>query len=169
MYGPTVVITTLADSASERIDPASDTSASSNGNSACPEPSRSLTPSSFDRLRPASAHFVPGSACSARYSAVSAPVNPVAPNRMTSYSRSAIGPDATRRRQRVLGRDPGPRRHPAGDRRRHPLGGVRGLPCEIEQGAELRRCGRLGPELFRVRGDPLPGVHGEARTLAALP
>ena len=42
--------------------------------------SRSRTASSFVRLRPASAQRSRAGACRARYSAVSPPVKPVAPN-----------------------------------------------------------------------------------------
>ena len=80
MYGPTVLITTRAASATERSDSVSVTSARSNGTSAAPAPSRRRTSSSLPWLRPASAHRVPAGALRARYSAVSAPVKPVAPN-----------------------------------------------------------------------------------------
>src|SRR5690349_9753580 len=94
MYGPTVVITTLVDSASLRIDDASPVSAVISGSCAdagLVSARRRRTPSSFSRLRPASAQRVVAGAWRARYSAVSAPVNPVAPNTTMSYSRSAIG------------------------------------------------------------------------------
>ncbi len=51
--------------------------------------SLSRTASSLLRLRPASAQRSPEGACSARYSAVSAPVKPVAPSRTMSRSRCA--------------------------------------------------------------------------------
>src|SRR5438552_3231952 len=48
---------------------------------------RARTCSSFSRLRPASAQRSDAGAVRARYSAVSPPVNPVAPNRTMSYAR----------------------------------------------------------------------------------
>ena len=50
----------------------------------------SRTASSLLRLRPASAQRSPEGACSARYSAVSAPVKPVAPSRTTSRLRWSV-------------------------------------------------------------------------------
>src|SRR5919201_4167677 len=106
MYGPTVVITTLVASATARIEEASFTSAVSSGTSAAAGAAsarRSRQPSSFWRLRPASAQRVPAGALRARYSAVSAPVNPVAPNTTTSYSRSAIAVDFFGQAFRLVG------------------------------------------------------------------
>src|SRR5262245_53434628 len=51
----------------------------------------SRNPSSLAGLRPASAQRKPLGACRARYSAVRRPVNPVAPNRTRSSSRSDEG------------------------------------------------------------------------------
>src|SRR5438105_13880077 len=112
MYGPTVVINTLVDSASSLSESASLTSACSRATS---RPRRS----SFDWLRPAIAQRVVSGALAARYSAVSAPVKPVAPRTTTSYWRSAI--DLARLVERVLRRDAGLRRNPTCDRRRHAL------------------------------------------------
>src|SRR3954451_975614 len=80
MYGPTVVMTTLAAEAMSRSEPGFSTSASSSGRS-------SPSFSSLALLRPASATRA-SPALATRYSAVSAPVNPVAPKRTTSYGRS---------------------------------------------------------------------------------
>src|SRR4051794_130134 len=80
-------MTTRVDSASSRSDPGSVVSACSSSTSA---PMRSRTASSLPRLRPASAQRVPSGAFAARYSAVSAPVKPVAPRITTSYMRSAM-------------------------------------------------------------------------------
>ncbi len=49
-----------------------------------PDGSRAVSAASLSGLRPATAQRVPVGACSARYSAVSAPVKPVAPKRTTS-------------------------------------------------------------------------------------
>src|SRR5437588_9387182 len=141
MYGPTVVINTLVDSASSLSESASLTSACRRATS---RPRRS----SFDWLRPAIAQRVVSGALAARYSAVSAPVKPVAPSTTTSYGRSAIDLDAPRRLERLLRRGPCPRRHPARDWRSDTLGGVRRLPSQIEEDAELGRRRRSGPELL---------------------
>src|SRR5271167_2254222 len=98
MYGPTVVITTFVHSATRRIDSGSPMSASIRSRLAAAGSIVSrwvLVASSFARLRPASAQRVGGLCrvgvvCRAKYSAVSPPVKPVAPNRTTSYGRSAI-------------------------------------------------------------------------------
>lgn len=90
-YGPTVVASTRVACATTRSDPASVTSAVSSGSSArvgSMPTSRSRTAASFAGLRPASAQRNPAGACRARYSAVSPPVKPVAPNRTMSYARS---------------------------------------------------------------------------------
>ena len=76
-----MVITTLVDSASARIEDRSAASAWISGISASAgsiSASRSRVASSLDGLRPASAQLSPG-ALRARYSAVSPPVKPVAP------------------------------------------------------------------------------------------
>src|SRR5437588_13042035 len=111
MYGPTVLITTFVDSASFVSDWRSSTSALIGGRSALP--SRSRIDSSLDWLRPAIAHRVCAEALFARYSAVSAPVKPVAPNTTMSYSRSGIAAHRTGLLEGFLRRDPGLRRHPA--------------------------------------------------------
>ncbi len=49
--------------------------------------SRARTASSLSRLRPTRAHFSPWGPLRARYSAVSAPVNPVAPKITRSNGR----------------------------------------------------------------------------------
>src|SRR5690348_8304638 len=146
MYGPTVVITTLVDCARSRIESGSFTSASISGSSACPEPSRDRTASSLDRVRPASAHRVPGSACAARYSAVSPPVNPVAPNRTMSCWRSATGGDLLSHLEGLSGRHPSPSGHPAGHGCSHPFRGVRSLAGHIQKLAPLLARGWFGPE-----------------------
>src|SRR3954452_803642 len=84
-------MTTRAACATARSEASSVTSACSSGTSTA---RRSESASSFARLRPASAHRTPSPACSARYWAVSAPVNPVAPRRTMSYSRSGMGGDS---------------------------------------------------------------------------
>ena len=63
----------------------------SSGSGACGEAaaSRAATASSLARLRPTSAQRSPAGAWAARYSAVSPPVNPVAPNSTRSYRREA--------------------------------------------------------------------------------
>src|SRR5947207_482847 len=80
-------MTTRAASATSRSDASSLTSACSSGTST---PRRSASASSLALLRPARAQRSPSPACAARYSAVSAPVNPVAPKRTMSCSRSAM-------------------------------------------------------------------------------
>src|SRR6266542_3951669 len=90
MYGPTVVMTTRELSASSRSESWSPMSARSSGSSAWPSLAR--TTSSFAGLRPAIAQRNPGGAFWARYSAVSDPVNPVAPNSTMSYGRSGAMP-----------------------------------------------------------------------------
>src|SRR5437588_3305351 len=138
MYGPTVVINTLVDSASSLSESASLTSACSRATS---RPRRS----SFDWLRPAIAQRVVSGALAARYSAVSAPVKPVAPSTTTSYERSAI--DLARPGERLVRRDAGLRCDPARDRGRHALRGVSGLGREVEQRLELLGGRRVGAEL----------------------
>src|ERR1700744_2625858 len=141
MYGPTVVITTFVDSASARSELSWVLSAWSTPGSA----PRSLrrTSSSLSRVRPAIAPRSSGGGLDARYCAVSAPVNPVAPKTTMSYSRSVIDPPRGLERGRRLHARAG--RDPARDRRRHALGGMGGLPGEVEQDAELLRAWRLGP------------------------
>src|SRR6266511_305367 len=63
------------------------TSKSSSAHEGLISASRSRTAMSFSRDRPATAHRQPLGACAARYSAVSPPVNPVAPKSTTSNSR----------------------------------------------------------------------------------
>src|SRR6202035_5406994 len=136
MYGPTVLITTLVDSAIALREAGSLESARSSGTSACSAPSPARTASSLDWLRPASAHLVGDparpSAWPARYSAVSAPVKPVAPNRTISCSRaSAIRRHPPRRLECPLWGDPG----------------LRGDPARHRRGDPLRRMGRLARQI----------------------
>src|SRR5665213_3822773 len=163
MYGPTVVITTFADSAMARSDAGSVASAMSRARSAWPSASRSRTASSLAWLRPASAHRVsipPAPAARARYSAVSPPVNPVAPNRTMSYSRSAMGGvDLPRQAHRLVELDTSSGGQPAGDGRRDALGGVGGLAGEVEDGRELVLRGGSHAELVGVGGQPIGRVH----------
>src|SRR3954451_4539237 len=93
MYGPTVVTTTYARVATSRSEASSVTSAMRISG---PPPRRACSCSSFSRLRPATAHVRPSGACSWRYWAVSAPVNPVAPKTTMSSGRSdgAMRPSA---------------------------------------------------------------------------
>src|SRR5579884_3765635 len=163
MYGPTVLMTTRVDCASLSRELRSLTSAFSNGRSACSRPRPDRNVSSFVRLRPARASRVPGSAWEARYWAVRAPVNPVAPNTTMSYWRSAIAGHLPRHLEGLVGRHSGPGRHPAGHRSRHPLGRVRRLAGQIQQLTELVGGGGLGAQGLGVLGDPLLGVHGEVR------
>src|SRR5579859_998088 len=166
MYGPTVVITTFVDSASARIEPGSFTSASISGRPECSLPSRERTASSLDRLRPASAHRVPGSAWAARYSAVNPPVKPVAPNRTISCWRSDTAGDLPGRLERLRGCHPGPGGHPTGHGRGHSLRGVGGLAGQIQKLAPLLARGGFGPESLCESGDPLFGVHRRDPTLS---
>src|SRR4051812_32718902 len=87
MYGPTVVMTTLARSAISRTDRASDVSATTRPADSAPR--RSRTAASLFRSRPASAQRAQSGRVAARDSAVSAPVKPVAPRTTMSCSRSA--------------------------------------------------------------------------------
>jgi hypothetical protein len=89
---PTVVITTRADTASSLSEAGSSTSAWRSGTSAraaLSRASRLRRAASFFRLRPASDRRVSAGACCVRYSAVRAPVNPVAPKSTMSWGRSA--------------------------------------------------------------------------------
>src|ERR1700759_5536589 len=133
MYGPTAGVTPLVASASARSE-------LSWVLSACRTPgsapwSRRRTSSSFSRLRPAIAQRRSGGALDARYWAVSAPVNPVAPKTTTSYSRSAIDPPCRLERGRRL--HSGACSHPARHRRRHSLRRMGGLTGQVEQDPEL--------------------------------
>src|SRR5579884_3794437 len=160
MYGPTVVIRTRVASATARKDPASVTSAWSSDRPAEPSPSRARTCSSLPRFRPASAQRVCAGAWAARYSAVSAPVKPVAPNTTTSYSRSATVAQLARYPERLGGVDTGARRQPAGHRRGHALGRVRGFRRHVQERLELLVRGSGGAEPLGVGGQPFAGIHG---------
>src|SRR5690606_2516586 len=108
-YGPTVVITTRVDSATDFSVSGWDTSAVSSSRSAHDgliAARRSRTASSFARFRPASAQRACAGTLRARYSAVRPPVNPVAPNSTMSNRRSAMGPtvDAFAYRRYVVSR-----------------------------------------------------------------
>src|SRR5438270_1183560 len=164
MYGPTVVITTLARSATAFRDPWSVTSALSSGRSLL----RSVrTCSSFCMLRPASAHLVVSGAFCARYSAVSLPVKPVAPNTTTSNSRSATGCHLLGGVEGLSNVRAGLCGYPARDRGGHAFRGVRGLGGEVQERLPLFVRRRLGAHLFGERGDPLLCVHGRRVTLSA--
>src|SRR5947209_14452958 len=165
MYGPTVVTTTLVCSASCLSDGGSVTSASMIGMSV--RPMSSSVFSSLSLLRPATAHCVVGGACSARYWAVSAPVNPVAPNTTMSCSRSAILRDLVGclecRRQVLIC----VRGYPAGGGRCDALRGMGRLRCEVEDRLELVLGRRVRAELFGEGVEPVGGVHvGACRTLS---
>src|SRR5436305_4705807 len=163
MYGRTVLMTTLAASAIARNESALLTSASSSSrvsHAGLTPASLERTSSSLPRLRPASAQRVSAGACSARYSAVSAPVNPVAPNRTTSNRGSAIVTDVPGGVQRLGRRHSRLGGDPASHRRRHPLGRVGRLPSQVEQIFELVLVRRRDTEPLRVGVYPLSCVHG---------
>src|SRR5437763_12000092 len=143
MYGPTVLITTLVASAISRSESGSVTSARSRGTSAPPAPRRRRPSSSLLSFLPASAHRVSAGAWRARYSAVSAPVKPVAPNTTMSYERSATGlAELEGHPERLVEVHPGARGHPARRRRGDSFGGVRGLARHVEDHLELLGRGR---------------------------
>src|SRR5436309_829303 len=160
MYGPTVLITTLVASAISRSESGSVTSARSRGTSAPPAPRRRRPSSSLLSFLPASAHRVSAGAWRARYSAVSAPVKPVAPNTTMSYERSATGVvELAGDPQRLVQLDAGAGGDPARGRRRDPVGGVGRLGREVEDRLELLRRERPRPELLGVGRQPVSRVH----------
>src|SRR5947209_10255999 len=168
MYGPTVVITTFVDWAIRLSDSGSPTSAWRVEMSV--RPIRSSVCRSLSWLRPATAQLVFAGALLARYSAVRAPVKPVAPNTTMSYSRSGIGAFGDRLRgcDRGLQVGAGLGRHPARSRRRDPLGGVGGLGGEVEDRLELVGGWRGRAELFGEGGEPIVGVHRRCGDSIAL-
>src|SRR5438270_5787289 len=99
-------------------------------------------------------------ALAARYSAVSAPVNPVAPNTTISCSRSAMFLGyLARELQSLLQIDAGVRGQPRRGGGRNPFGRMRGLGREAEDEPEVLLRRRLQAELLRVCLEPVCCVH----------